>query len=67
MNRVDFVTLKLAIVEGAVNDFAVYVGPEDWSFVQIKTEGMKLSHQMVFQLLDMGLIDKSWRAYVYRD
>ena len=67
MNGVDFVTLKLAIVEGAINDFAVYIGPEDWSFSLIKTEGMKLSHQMVFSLLDMGLIDKSWRACVYRD
>ena len=67
MNRLDFVTLKLAIVEGAVNDFAVYIGPEDWSFSRIKTEGMKLSHQMVFSLLDMGLIDKSWRACIYMD
>ena len=60
------VNVKFAAVEGAIGDWALYVGWGDWSDDRVKAEGHKVSYTLARELRGMDLLDSRWGALDYR-
>jgi hypothetical protein len=65
------ITVKLVAVEGAIDDWALYVAPGDWEAQKAKEQGSKLTEDaaraIARALAARGLFKKEWDALTYRD
>ena len=68
--RSEVVHLKVAVLEGGVNDYAVYVAPHHWLNNEVRDGGLKLSAQqgewIVRTLQDANLIKPGFLNMEYR-
>ena len=61
----DTAIIKVVLKEGAINDWAAYAGPGDWTDRQVMEEGNKLSEATARQVAWLGGQD-SWTTMEYR-
>ena len=62
------VGLKVALVEGFVNDWAVYLGKAEWDDEEVTHNGLKLSEQEARNLIGRlgGDIERQFAILHYR-
>lgn len=66
----EIIHIKIAVTEGAINDFAAYVAPGHWQDQDVLSSGHKLSRDSAQNLLQdlllMGLSCKDWNRLTWR-
>lgn len=67
----DTVAVKVVFVEGAVRDYAAYIGPSHWPDTKVQREGEKLSETHAWNILSAaadyaGLPTANFRQLEYR-
>ena len=61
------VAFKCVTVNGIAGDFAIYVGPTDWTDEQIRLGGLKLRSETGNQLaFDLPFLEHQWYNRTYR-
>lgn len=62
----DTASIKVVLKEGAIKDWAAYVGPGTWTDKQVMEEGNKLSEATARQVAWLGGHDE-WTTMEYRN
>ena len=64
------ISIKLVATEGAIDDWALYVAPGDWTDEKAREEGSKLPEDLAaplaIYLSQVSLFKRDWARLTYR-